>query len=835
MNIQTEEGESQHENIVFRDSATSWRATVPSSPDATFDVADYNDASLEDFFRRPVKINSFNWTIGSEFKNRMSPWTLYFNNPRVVNRIANFNLLRCKLHVKFVLNGNGFHYGRGIVAYHPLPDSDDFAATTSLTQSDWVELSQRPHIFLDPTNSQGGTLELPFIFPNNWLSIPAAEWTQMGALDTQCLGLKHANGATDTVTISVFAWAEDVKLSVPTSVDPGTLTPQCREYSPQAKDEYGTGIISRPASIVAGAAGKLTNVPMIGPYARATQMAASAMSGIANLFGYSRPPVITNPQIMRPMVGGNLANTDAHEAIHKLTLDSKQELTIDSRCVGLDGADELAVASIVSRESYVTTFQWPTSAPSENHLFSTRVTPNLWTQVGIANHLPAMCFGSLPFEYWRGTISFRFVIVASAYHKGRLRITYDPQFTTGSEYNVAYTRIIDIAQDRDISIDVGWGQPRTYQRVLGLAGSPPYRSGNGLTIGPDLVNANGTLTVSVVNELTTPNSTVNNDIEVLVFAKMKDDAKFAAPTEEHIQDISWFPAPPVTRGLTPQSGESPDATNETEENRPVADTAELTIGKPMIAVDHTNDVFFGEEVASFRQCLKRYCYHGARSPNVLLAPLCTWEKYINNFPFYRGYAPGAVHNVQSLDPYNYCKMTLLNYITPAFVTRRGGLRQKYYGESRGTRTLRTLMRGSRLGSWKNGDTEEVVVLYNQSVLESDTLNSHAVAVSAPSDWPGGCVTTSLQADFLEMELPYYTNQRFDSARRADFTTSKATFTEAYHVVAIPTTADETQATAQESSLLLHRWIAVGEDFALSMYLAPPIAYLISTPTTVPPS
>jgi hypothetical protein len=36
--------------------------------------------------------------------------------------------------------------------------------------------------------------------------------------------LKNANGATDPINISVFAWASDVELSVPTAADPSTLS-----------------------------------------------------------------------------------------------------------------------------------------------------------------------------------------------------------------------------------------------------------------------------------------------------------------------------------------------------------------------------------------------------------------------------------------------------------------------------------------------------------------------------------------------------------------------------------------------------------------------------------
>merc|ERR1711881_122584 len=156
---------------------------------------------------------------------------------------------------------------------------------------DVIAASQRPHVYLDPTNSQGGTLTLPFFWYKNALSIPEQEWRDMGDIIIHGMQeLKHANGATDQVTVSVFAWAEEVSLSIPTANEPGSLVPQMGEiFTPQIQDEYGTGPISRPAGVVAKAAGALSNIPGIGMYARATEMAASTVSSIATMFGYSRP------------------------------------------------------------------------------------------------------------------------------------------------------------------------------------------------------------------------------------------------------------------------------------------------------------------------------------------------------------------------------------------------------------------------------------------------------------------------------------------------------------------------------------------------------------------
>ena len=134
-----------------------------------------------------------------------------------------------------------------------------FILNRALVPQDNVEASQRLSIVLDPTTSMGGTMELPFIYERNALSIPNTEWNVMGKVSIRLLNpLKHANGAVDTVQVSVFAWAEDVELAVPTCVEPGSITPQAGEYTPQA-DEYETPT-KEDAPVVSGALSQISNI-----------------------------------------------------------------------------------------------------------------------------------------------------------------------------------------------------------------------------------------------------------------------------------------------------------------------------------------------------------------------------------------------------------------------------------------------------------------------------------------------------------------------------------------------------------------------------------------------
>ena len=843
VSINQESLETTHQVTHFSDQTPQWDYTVDSMPDSTYGQADSSQAELGDFFNRPIKILSQVWNVGGNIHLTFDPWEAFFENPRVMNRIANFNLLRCKLKVRFVVNGNGFHYGRAIASYNPQNSLDDFTLFRSGVDQDLIAASQRPHVYLDPTNSQGGTLSLPFFHYQNALRIPALDWRSMGEITLSSINnLKHANGATDPITISAFVWAEEVQLSIPTSRNPSGLVPQ-------SGDEYSAGPISRVANAVQRVANKLTDIPVIAPYAKATALASGATASIAALFGYSRPVNIETSIPFVPHLVGNIANANVKDSSTKLTLDIKQELTVDPRTMGLGTTDEMTISSIAQRESYLTKFAWQVADPTEALIWNTEVNPVTWDMNGTEVHLPACAFATLPFKWWRGTMKYRFQIVASSFHKGRLKIVYDPDFQESNEYNTNYTYIIDIAKERDFTVDIGWGSPTPFLRHTDPGLDPVIFSDGALALNP-IGFRNGTLSVYVVNDLTVPNSIVKNDIEVNVFISTGDDFEVAEPSDENISTYTFFdpsaavaalsdaiapaemttleymkfmdrkasPDGPTRLLMESQSGEEPSTTalNQpdsdltTNESEPMKEMAVEKMAVALQPTDHSGCIFFGDPVSSFRQCLKRYNFHSA----VALGGNSLRYFIANNsdFPYHRGYAPSAVDLTSAPlpdTPYNYSKMTLLNYLTPAFEARRGGLRWKYarsVGNSDGSSTASIQRNPANPGNFVTEVTSTTG--NNPYVVASE------VATLYGSMWPGGLLQPTDQNPVLEFEAPFYQPFRFASGKNANYTSPFADFGSFHQYVSLWSKNNS------DTSAVI-RYVSVGEDFMLAFYTGPP--------------
>lgn len=790
------------------DSVMGTRVSLPNSSDPTRDnVFKSVDDSMANFFSRPILATTFNWTPlqVTPFGQTFNPWTLFFGNPRVINRLNNYMLLRANVHVRFVINGNGFYYGRLMADYQPLFGNDDATSAVTTSVLSAVQASQRMKVFIDPTDCCSTEMELPFVWYRDALTPVSAEWSNLGQVHIRELqGLKHANGATQPVTISVFLWATNVKYAVPTSVPSSALVVQ-------AGDEYGSGPVENTATAIGGAAAHLSRLPVIGPYARATSLAATAAAKVARAVGWSRPAIIAPLSGMRPTFISALAPSDAGDNVAKLTVDSKQEVSVDPSIIGINLEDELSIAAIAARESYLTAFTWPTAGVSGDHLYNLRLKPSLCRYVNPFYFVPACALAEMPFAYWRGKMRFRFQIVASAYHKGRMRIVYDPSYVKTLEANVQYTRVVDISTERDVTIEVDWAQTAHYLPCGALATGRTAHSGTAFTTAD--AAANGVLGLYILNDLATPNSTVNNDIQVNIYISMVD-FEVAAPRK--LIDYG------TTFTTTVQAGEEMDM-SDTAGNEPGCGeaTADHIICNAPIAPGDAA-VYFGEVISSFRQLLRRYTYDfsimvnqtNATYPGVAIA-------YLPDTPVPVGYNSSTFHTSTALKKYNYVNYNLYRLLAPCFVASRGSQRAKYVSTG-------------NLPSRPISMTVQRTVINPAiglpgSVTPFPTISNSTFARASlgvrGSLVPGAVYTPTGAQPVLEVELPYYKNVRFDEPRIQDMANSSptspfATFHQVEFMMGTAVAASETS--------IIDRYTAVGEDFSFMWWQGcPPLAPIVA--------
>ncbi len=864
----------QQQNVGFIDQEHTPMVGPPSATDPTVHQDDNNVADLARFLARPVDIWSTTIPVGASMPGGalgIKPWHLWASNTYVKAKLDNFYLFRGDLKMKIVINGTPFHFGRFFAFYTPLASSSNLQADGGLmTLSDEnfvrnvISMSQRPKVYLNPTDSQGGCLCAPFFWPRNYIKVNTiTDWEDLGELGIQQIApLETANGSSEPVHITVFAWVENAELKVPTTslaVSEGCVMSNCKgnkctypDVSYQSdvmvkdKDEYAeeadnSGVISRPAAAIAKAAGLLTSVPVIGPFAMATEIGAGAIGRIASLFGYSRPNLISPPSFMRRENFGTMSYTSSSDSIIKLTLDPKQQLSVDPRTVGLDTGDEMGVYDIAKHESYGTYFNWSASDVEGTDLFFCHVNPLVLfksmtpipTPTAETWYQPtALDFASIPFRYWSGTIVYRFEIVASAYHRGRLKLSWDPYSRANAQnannINVAYTKILDLAESRNIEVSISWGVDQPYLKVGRGNLSTYYFTDPHVASAADIPGnnfCNGVFNISVLNTLVSP-QTVATPVRINVYVRAGDDFELYEPDSSHINSFSYFPSP---EGDVMEKDVAYSDANDPTSTDLITSASDLNQKKGL--------VFFGDPVMSFRSLVKRYNYHGT----LMVATGSTATGNIDyvrwtapNFPAYYGWDPNGLHDdddvtPEKLNPYN---MTLINYLTPAFVGVKGGVRYKYYKANHSSNGFSFYVDKAH-NTCKIGRAQS----YITSGMPTTNLPSLNYQYRGNTlDGAHGVVLQ--QQNVIGVELPFYSPNRFRIARNIDVYTGiqlDSTDEDFNHNITMHAIDADSGATYSRP-FILERWVAAGDDFSLFFFLCAPLRHIYDTrvPTKVRP-
>lgn len=799
--------------LAFIDNNPSYTCEVSSNNDSTRNSTNDENTSLSNFFERPIQIAAYDWAVNGDLDAVINPWSLWAANPRVANRLSNFRNFRGNMHIKVILNGNSFYWGRALLSYMPLPKLSPWYRTTG--DADIMTASQRPHIYLDPTTSQGGHMVLPFYCADDCIDMTIVnEFRDFGELWLRSISqLRQASGLTQAVDVKIYAWVENIQLTSPTSVAINGLTPQ-------AGDEYGDGPISRPANIISKVAGALENVPAVAPLAMATQMAAKGIGKLAASVGYSRPRNISNIDSVRIWQTGDLALSDTNVTNNSLSMVAKNEVTLDPRTVGLGDADEMDFSYLAAKESYLVSADWGLNESTNTVIISLPVTPVLRRINNDALFpLPGMVMAPMglvatPFKFWRGSIKYRFQIAASGYHKGRILAVWDPVDGTSSpETNVVYSKIIDIAETKDFSITIGWGGTSPGLDVGDLPVANMFTTAIPFT--PSLDKHNGSLTLYVLNSLVTSGS-ATNPVQVITSVS-SPELEVWSPDPDNMKELSAFPppSPVLAEAFTMQAGnEMSDATGQSENAAPEGTGMDEYAGGK--AVDITLPaILAGESIVSYRQLLKRFCFERVvgRSWTATTSSFVHSELPVKSYPFYRGHVPNGLHSYAG-NTINSSPTTPFNFIAACFASFRGSVRYKVF-PSMGNAKPDSLF-------VSRGD---IANLTASSVAYANNINNLSLFRSQIDESFGGSqYSNAVQGNVLDFEIPYYAKRRFSTVYSPNTSSIRALGAK-INAIKYPDGTTETK----EQTFDLYK--AVGEDFNFFFFTGGPTWWIVPITAT----
>lgn len=625
--------------------------TIDKSTDfSTFCTEGSVSIPLNDFFSRPVLL--FEATLPNNNRDfagrKFDPWNLWSKNPSVRSKLKNYYLFRGNMKLKFVFNSTRHHFGTLLISNQPFPGNNPTLLQLEHLKVDGVAqfndalafntyLSQSPEVAYCKIGIDNNVeMTIPFVSPkpyweirntNSAIVVDSASFVDFqGATEVYMSILNLINVANDDfnseVSLQVYGWVEDVSLgpltgtriavaqsaSFKDSVNNNkTLNKVADLAKDYVDDEYAdAGPVSKISSAAGNIANKVSDVPVIGSAAKATSTLFKGAAKLANHFGFSKPPWIEDPQLFRPSPGTIFSTTSGYDLSQKLSADPKQELALDM-FGSSPGVDEMSLAYMCAKESFFHTILWQvTDVPRKSIIAILGVSPMRCVAPAdqALAHTP-LSFASLGFKYWRGDITYRFEIVASQYHRGKLLIVWEPNLVqtilrdpnVEVNMNTNYSFYVDLEKTRDFEITVGYAKDRAFAQL-----NDPSVPDEQLF----QTELNGALIVRPLTELTSPsNSLPNRTIEINVYAK-SNNMIFAGPTVRRIASTTGTSISLAQSMESKFNSFQPYAKQEGTSNLGVVtEVDKININN---VVTNNKDVLlrhFGENIDSIRSLLKR--------------------------------------------------------------------------------------------------------------------------------------------------------------------------------------------------------------------------------------
>nr|ULF99964.1 MAG: hypothetical protein [Marnaviridae sp.] len=704
-------------------------------------------AHLSTFLSRPTKIRSIVWTENAPAGNyaTFTPWSLFFNNTNIRNKLEGFGFMRCKLHLKFTINASQFYYGSIGAFYTPMYGYLQETTGVALGYTAGVQVlqSQKPHVWLDPQTTSTAEMELPFLYHKQFLNTTVLnDLNAMGRLDlTQFAALRSANGVTTSgVNIVVYAWATDVELSGLTA-----------KAVLQSKKEYvGNGQISGPASTIANVANRMNDIPVIAPFAKATEMVAGTVGKVAAMFGFTNVPNVKDVEPVKPSCFHTLASSEISEPINKLSLQPKQEIAIGSQYAGDPMADQLHISNFCQRESFLCGSLWTTATVEDAVLFTSYVTPQLYEKSGGSNysvHCTPMAYASFMFNNWRGDLIYRFKVIKTQYHRGRLSISWDPLQTNMADMpgfgNPRIQNMIFDLEDSDtIEVRVPYMQDLAFTQLRDGAGAitgPWWSNGPSPTATDPERNCNGIIQVRVVNRLTAPEA--SSDVDVLVFVRAADNIEFAIPSEARNRTHLQLQA-----------------------------KREFIMGDPSISDPVTYSEIYGEKISSFRQLLHRQ----SKTSTQVIPRTANWNGTVlyAKFPFQRtpkpyGYAPNGSEVANgtlvpgSTFPFNYVRVHPITWLQSCFIGTKGSTNWTFNCMNNNGKETEAIMSVGVCRTVEQVSNKPSYVAVLGTLGTSSLMKEHNAMSSLERQGAQGmALTNQITQAGLSVNLPYYSRYKF---------------------------------------------------------------------------
>lgn len=751
----------------FIDDAAVVASSLPElvTPESAVISATMEDRvhTITDVLARPVVVADFTWSdgnaLGDVLKTLDFPQILFDKSANLVNKLNYFTYLRADVCVRIVVNANTFQAGKLLTYFTPF---EPLVGNRKLAVNHFSAFSTYPHVINDASTGNVAELRIPYVAPYASYRL-TDKIGNIGTLEMRVLNpLK-----TGDCNVTIYAWFTNISVDIPSGTELALTSTQAARrniirstdfVAHVAGEEKGKSkVISSTLDKISTVASALVSVPVVGQVAAPVMWVTKFASTLAEYFGYSKSHNISTPCVMTNVPGYGFTNANGVDS--SVVLATSHENSIEPRGdVFGSKVDDMDITAIVKHRALVDTFKLKTTDIQDTVLFTIPVTPGWCVKaLGVYRPTPTAYVASM-FQYWRGGLRYKIQAAKTAYHSGRVRISYIPAQVnpvTVDDYEQTYSWVLDLRNSSEIEFTI------PYNNITEWALSRLVSETEAI---PSI--AIGSVVISVLNPLRAP-STVTQELDFNIWIAGDSDLQFAVPSFGN-----YVPSlPNLQAGLTSDATDFVAHVLGSQQDRgfnDMDDKPQLFSMKVPEKIDPCKNTI-GEIVTNLRYLTRRFGYLAGFTANEDLQV----EVPLNYF--------GQLYDPASTTDISEISLPPIDYISFLYRFYRGGLRFKFMKKTKGI----------------NGLTD-----YQEAVLMPGIES-----VTVPTQVPVSTTTTSLFDKFFKGANSFVHRAYCIMSPIMEVTTPFYSQTPIKPIVGI----DSSQPTQLEPAALMYRSVSADTD------------------------
>lgn len=548
MNSNQEQSVTKQELTSFVDDVSpvqSEKATT-SLTDLIASGMELEEHTLHKILQRPVLVKQGLLTssdLGPVFSLGF-PETLITTDANKTLKLSFFTYFRANVAVRLVINSQPFQAGRYYMCFAPFE-----AYSNRMLTGYCANTTSYPGVEVDLSAHQAVELRIPYCSPLTHYNLVQGTST-MGELYLYPLSPLASGTSPSSCGYSLYAWFENIELSMPSGVPIKEPVAQVLGDFVRTKKKMmmGSGESkgdSRESGFISSSLRSFSRAQTYRP----VKWLAGAAAGIAESEGFAKPTEVQCPTSILNLPAKGYTHMDGQDQSVKLAATALNSLPVPKALFSTD-QDEMSIGYVTQKMTllYPSRPLGITSSDGGNVLWKTTdaagdvikrfpVTPSFMGQISPNNSFaPTLCaYVASLFEFWAGSMDYRISVVKTAFHSGRLRITYYPgvflaDLTASKVPENAYNVVLDLAEASETSMHVAYNNSMIWSLVN------PQLNASGIWT-PNL-HSMGYIEISVVNPLVAVNSGVATTVEILVGMAAGADMRFARPTAQNICPVA---------------------------------------------------------------------------------------------------------------------------------------------------------------------------------------------------------------------------------------------------------------------------------------------------------